>query len=63
MHESIRTAPTAAAPLSRARILDEVRQLTGVRELRVRINGPDDKMIPGIERMIRERRLKLYGCD
>jgi hypothetical protein len=46
----------------RERLADEIRQLLGVRRLRVRLYGSGDAELLRIDRMIRERRTLLAGA-
>lgn len=46
----------------RERLEGEIRQLLGVRRLRVRLYGAEDAELLRIDRMIRERRALLAGA-
>lgn len=46
----------------RARLAGEIRQLLGVRRLRVRLYGTEDAQVLRIDRMIHERRARLAGA-
>jgi hypothetical protein len=46
----------------RERLADEIRQLLGVRRLRLRLHGSEDAELLRIDRMIRERRALLAGA-